>query len=141
MVAASNLDSPNGTVITADRATLLADEHHTGRVSAFTIGDDGSLHDQRTSALAADWLPDGCCLDAEGAMWIASTNDPLLRPLAHGGKVIDTVEASQPAFACVLAGADRRTLCISSTPGSDDADRDMMAGRVETMRVDVPGAG
>ena len=76
---------PNGSVITED-GTLLVDETFGNRVTAFDIAEDGTLANRRTWAkfgeLPSDSelgkmlaqvvvAPDGCCLDADGAMWIA----------------------------------------------------------------------
>jgi sugar lactone lactonase YvrE len=48
----------------------------------------------------------------------------------------------QMAFACMLGGSDRRTLFVATAPDFDPADRRARTeGRIETLRVDVPGAG
>jgi sugar lactone lactonase YvrE len=64
------------------------------------------------------------------------------RVLAGGG-VADRVEiGDRAAIACMLGGPDRRTLFLLS---SSDAYPAKLVGtrssRVETIRVDVPGAG
>lgn len=140
-VAAEGLNSPNGMVITPDGRTLVVDEHHAGRLTAFSIAPDGTLSNDRTWAAAPDWLPDGCCLDADGAIWVASAGDPELRRIADGGQVLATVTASQPAYACMLGGPDRSTLFICTAPGGDDEGRARMQGRIEATGVEVPGAG
>ena len=83
--AAGDMWFPNGSVITED-GTLLVDETFGNRVSAFDITEDGTLANRRTWAkfgeLPSDSelgemlaqvvvAPDGCCLDADGALWIA----------------------------------------------------------------------
>jgi sugar lactone lactonase YvrE len=47
------------------------------------------------------------------------------------------------AVACMLGGPDRRTLYALSCKMIHDAERSRAAatGRIETVRVDVPGAG
>ena len=67
---------PNGTIIappgvTADGATLIVAETMSERLVAFTITDDGSLVDRRVYADVEGMVPDGICLDAEGAVWVA----------------------------------------------------------------------
>ena len=49
-VVAENLFGPNGTVITPDHRTLIVAESHAGRLTAFSIADDGSLTDRRLFA-------------------------------------------------------------------------------------------
>jgi len=49
---------------------------------------------------------------------------------------------SQMAFACMLGGADRRTLFIATAPDFESADRRAnREGRIESLRVEVPGVG
>src|SRR6516225_9448629 len=46
-IVAEDLDFPNGMVITADRKTLIVAESTGRRLTAFTIGENGALHDRR----------------------------------------------------------------------------------------------
>jgi sugar lactone lactonase YvrE len=48
---------------------------------------------------------------------------------------------SRAAYACMLGGADRRTLFVVTNSSSGPAIADKRDGRIETMRVDVPGTG
>ncbi len=70
-VAADGLEFPNGAVITPDGRTLIVGETFGKRATAFTIAADGTLHDRRVWAELGDVLPDGCTLDADGAIWFA----------------------------------------------------------------------
>jgi sugar lactone lactonase YvrE len=142
-VAADGLSFPNGTVITPDGRTMLIGESMAARVSAFDIDADGNLSDRREWATLSGATPDGICLDAEGAVWIASPFTGDVLRVAEGGEVLDTVKSTHPgAFACMLGGADRRTLFICSAP-SHIAEECVAAhqGRIEAVSVDVPGAG
>ena len=71
-VAAGDLLFPNGTVITDDGRTLIVGESYGARLSAFDIGDDGTLSNRRVWAQLEGAVPDGICLDAQGAIWVAS---------------------------------------------------------------------
>jgi hypothetical protein len=51
------------------------------------------------------------------------------------------VTASQPVFACTLGGPDRRTLYLVTAPAFGDDQAGAGRGRIEAVRVDVPGAG
>ena len=143
-VVADELFFPNGCVITPDGGTLVVGESFTGALTAFTIDDDGSLHDRREWARVRGAVPDGICLDAEGAIWIASPISHQVLRVAEGGEVLAEIRTSderQP-FACMLGGADRRTLYVCTALDSEPAAarRDRL-GRIEAIEVDVAGAG
>lgn len=141
--AAGDLMFPNGTMITPDGKTLIVGESFARRMTAFDVAADGALSNRRVWAQLPDGaLPDGACLDAEGAVWVASpsTNDVIR--LREGGEVLDRIAAEQGCFACMLGGDDRRTLFVLTAASSDPAQcRATRSGRIETARVDVPGAG
>jgi sugar lactone lactonase YvrE len=139
--AAPGLAGPNGMAITPDGGRLVVDEYDASRLTAFTIGADGSLTDPTEWATEPGWQPDGCCMDAEGAVWVASAGSPLVRRVAEGGKILDEVVASQPAYACMLAGPGRRTLCICTAPGPEALSTPILEGCIEVVDVPVPGAG
>jgi sugar lactone lactonase YvrE len=140
-VAARDLAFPNGSVVTPDGGTLIVGESMGARYTAFTVADDGTLYDRRVWAEATGRGPDGCALDAEGAIWMADAGGAGCFRLAEGGEILDQVVASQPVFACALGGDDRRTLHLITAPefGADRAGTG--DGRVEVVAVDVPGAG
>ena len=143
-VVADELFFPNGCVITPDGGTLVVGESFTGHLTAFTIADDGSLTDRREWARVRGAVPDGICLDAAGAIWMASPTSHQILRVAEGGEVLDEVRTSderQP-FACMLGGPDRRTLYVCTAPDSDPAHaREARAGRIEAVEVAVAGAG
>jgi sugar lactone lactonase YvrE len=111
------------------------------RYVAFTIADDGSLHDKRVWAEVPGRGPDGCTLDADGAIWVADAGGGGCFRVAEGGEVLDHVEASQPVFACALGGPERRTLHLITAPGFGSDRAGQGEGKVEVVDVDVPGAG
>ena len=142
-VVAENLDFPNGMVITPDRETLIVAESIGRRLSAFSIGADGSLSDRRPFADGLDGPPDGICLDADGGVWVAMTLAHQFDRIIQGGNVTDRIEmGDRTAIACALGGPERRTLFLLS---STDAYPQRLIGtkgsRVDAMIVDIPGAG
>ncbi len=142
-VAADELVFPNGTVITPDGRTLVVGETFAGRMTAYDVAADGVLSRRRVWAqLPQGAAADGCCLDAEGAIWVASpTTNDVIR-LAEGGKVLERITADQGCYACMLGGADRRTLYVLTAASSDpEACAASRTGRIEAMQVDAPGAG
>ena len=127
-------------MITPDGRTLIVGESMAKRATAFTIADDGTLHDRRLWADLGEVLPDGCTLDAEGAIWFADARGTAVVRAREGGEVTDRIEAGQHTFACALGGDDGRTLfvvCADSYGGEDEAP----TGTIRTLRVDVPHAG
>lgn len=141
-VAAEDLMFPNGSVITPDGRTFIVGESFAGRLTAFDIAGDGTLHNRRLWAQLDNALPDGCCLDAEGAIWVASPISSEVLRVREGGAVCERIPVSNQAIACMLGGEDRRTLFILTAgtliPAEAAERRD---GRIEIVRVEVPGTG
>jgi sugar lactone lactonase YvrE len=141
---ADGLLFPNGSVITPDGRTLIVAETWVSRLTAFTIGADGSLSDRRTWAVVPRSAPDGCTLDAEGCVWFADARRNRCLRVAGGGKVVDErrVSAGLRCFACMLGGPDGRTLAVCAAPDYDQHARTASPESVLlTTRVDVPHAG
>lgn len=142
-VVANEMAFPNGSVITPDGETLIVAETFGARLTAFDIEPDGSLAGRRIWAQLDGAFPDGICLDAEDAIWVASPgeNSTVLR-VREGGEITHRIEVSTQAYACMLGGPDRCTLFIltSKTTNPEKA-RAQASGRIETIRVDIPGAG
>jgi len=141
--AADGLIFPNGPVITPDGKTLVVGETFASRMTAFDIAPDGSLSNRRLWApLPEPAVPDGCCLDAEGAIWVASpTTNDVLR-LHEGGRVSERIDAGRGAFACMLGGDDRRILFIFVADGSDPKiSREKRTAGIVAVDVEVAGAG
>jgi sugar lactone lactonase YvrE len=140
--AAEDLGFPNGMVVTDDNETLIVGESFGGRLVAFRIADDGSLHDRREFAQLEGATPDGICLDAEGAVWIACPISNRCLRVGDGGKILDEVPVGRGAFACMLGGVDRTTLFVCTADAHDpDGAKAAKSGRIEAVAVDVPGAG
>jgi sugar lactone lactonase YvrE len=144
-VAATDMAFPNGTVITPDGKTLIVGETQAGRLTAFDIDADGSLSNRRVWAAIPDRsLPDGICLDAEGAIWSACPRTGRVFRMAEGGEVLAVVQvdAGQNAYACMLGGEDRRTLYVCASAASARGECQVnRTARIMALNIDVPGAG
>ena len=141
-VAAGELAFPNGMVITPDGGTLIAGESFAARLTAFTRAADGALSGRRVFAKLEGATPDGICLDAEGCVWMASPPSRECLRVREGGEIVERVRTRTLAIACMLGGEDRRTLHVltSETLEIPECER-LRSACVETVRVDVPGAG
>jgi sugar lactone lactonase YvrE len=132
---------PNGSVVTPDGSTLIVAESFGQRLTAFTIAEDGSLHGRRTFASLPGSGPDGICLDAEGAVWVADANGSCCLRVREGGEVVDRVDTGRGCFACTLGGMDRRLLFLMTAEGFEGAAIRRRTAAVEVVEVEVPGAG
>ena len=139
---ADGLAFPNGAVITPDGRTLIVGETFGARLAAFDIRPDGSLENHRLWASVPGVAPDGICLDAEGAVWVASPIGAEVVRVREGGEIVDRIPVETQAFACMLGGETGRTLFVCTARGSDPEDcKKEQAGRIETFEVSVPRAG
>lgn len=141
--ATPDMHFPNGSVITPDGKMLILGETLGAVLTAFDIGVDGMLSNRRIWATTAPRVADGICLDAEGAVWIANPIAPECVRYAEGGQVLEVIETDgQPCFACMLGGADGRTLFMLTAASSDHAAASAArTGRILVARVDSPAAG
>ena len=141
-VAARNLVFPNGCVISADGLTLIVADTFASRLSAFRIDDNGMLSEQRIWADLGRATPDGICLDAEGAIWVASPVTREVIRVEQGGKVLSRIHPLGVPYACMLGGPKRQTLFVLTSETDDPAlAKQMKSGRVEVIDVSVEGAG
>lgn len=104
--------SPDGTTmyyVDSGAATIEAFEfdEEEGRVGAVRL----------VARLDADreGVPDGLCVDAEGALWVAIWGGGAVRRYSPDGELLGVVEmaATQPS-SCAIGGADGATLYVTS---------------------------
>lgn len=142
VLAADDLMFPNGTAITPDGKTLVVAETFADRLTAFDIAADGALENRRVFAQLDGIHPDGICLDAEGAIWVASPRSNQVLRVFDGGRIDRSISTGPSgAYACMLGGEDRQTLFICTNTGGGPAAAENKEGKIEIVRVDVPGAG
>ena len=123
--AADDLLFPNGSVISDDGSTLIVGESMGARFTAFTITHDRGLTDRRIWAEVPGTAPDGCTIDAEGAIWFADAVGKQVVRVREGGEITDQVPTSDDVYACMLGGPDGRTLFALTAAGSHP---DVVAG-------------
>jgi sugar lactone lactonase YvrE len=138
-VVARDLLFPNGCVITPDQATLIVAETFGRRLTAFDIAADGSLANRRVWAALPEASPDGICIDAEGAVWVASPPTSEFLRVREGGEITDRIPTRNQAIACALGGVDRRILyMVTGRVSRRERALAERAGCIEAVRVTVP---
>lgn len=139
------LINPNGMWISPNGRTLIVAETNVHRLTAFSLAEDGSLGERRLFAdLGEGRRPDGLCGDADGAIWVGSTATGEFIHVAPTGEVVRSISVGDRwGVACALGGPERKTLFISSARTTPETLRKEggAAGFIETLEVEVPGAG
>jgi sugar lactone lactonase YvrE len=140
--AADGLMFPNGTVITPDGRTMIVAESFANRLTAFDIAADGSLSNRRVWADLGRRVPDGICLDAAGAVWVANPTINECFRVAEGGNILDVIDTDNRCFACMLGGPEQRTLfMLTSQYSLAHEAAAQRTGNILITEVSVPGAG
>ena len=139
----TNFAWPNGMAITPDNATLVLAESHGKRLTAFDISSDGSLSHRRVWADLGDGVPDGICLDAEGAVWYADVPNKRCVRVREGGEVMQTITLDRGCFACMLGGPNRKTLFLVAREwhGMERAADETRTGQVLAIEAPAMGIG
>src|SRR5438094_3861980 len=134
---ADGIAFPNGMAVTADNSTLIVAESYGNRLTAFAIDASGNLSNRRVWAETGNDHPDGICLDAEGALWYADVGNKHCVRVREGGEVLQTIELDRGCFACMLGGADGKTLFIVATEwkGAEQMADGSRTGQVLTVRA------
>lgn len=132
--AAEGLHFPNSIMIPPPGDTLIVAETIAARLTAFTIGADGTLSDRRVYAQIAPtpplaeidagytkvgYGPDGCTLDAEGCVWAGNSLGTWIARIAPGGEILERLPSPEEGcaiYAAMLGGADGRDLLLCVAP-------------------------
>jgi sugar lactone lactonase YvrE len=163
-VAAMGLSLPNGMCLTPDGSELLIAETLGGRVRSFNVEAQGTLSGGRVWATVGEpwtasaegkrstiddvidglsFMPDGCTLDAEGALWLADIKNKRSLRLAEGGDILQALPApaGYNVIACMLGGVDGRSMLQCCVPGGPMVSRTSRQEAILTItRVRVPKA-
>jgi len=140
---ADGIAFPNGMTVTPDNSTLIVAESYGRKLTAFDIAADGGLSGRRVWADLGGGVPDGICVDAEGAVWYADVPNRRCVRVREGGEVLETIELDRGCFACMLGGADMRTLFLVATEwgGTEHMADGTRTGQLLTVQAPAPGAG
>ncbi len=140
-VAADDLMFPNGMALTRDGRTLIVAETLAWRLTAFTVDGGGGLSERRVWAdlRGPKVMPDGICIDAEGAIWTSNALAAEVLRVAANGAILERIPTTRLSFACALGGDHSRTLFIATAESSRAADASAhRSGRIEAIEVKVP---
>ena len=140
---ADGIAFPNGMAVTPDNKTLIVAESYARRLTAFDIEATGLLSNRHVWANLGEGVPDGICLDAEGAVWYGDVPNKRCVRVREGGEVLQTIQLDRGCFACMLGGVDNRTLFMMAAEWGGPA---AMAaaprtGQVLTAQAPAPHAG
>jgi sugar lactone lactonase YvrE len=152
---ADGVTTANGLAFSPDGNTLYWSDTRAHTVFAFDLDPrDGSLSRRRVFArfeprepgqpLASyGGRPDGAAVDVEGAYWVAMFEGRRLLRLSPAGTALAEVRlpVQCPTMPC-FGDDDLRTLYVTTARDGRPAEelaRDLWAGRVLRLRVDVPG--
>ena len=140
---ADGIAFPNGMLVTPDNSTLIVADSYGKCLTAFDIAADGSLANRRLWADLVDGVPDGICLDAEGAVWYGDVPNQRCVRVGEGGDVLHTVALDRGCFACALGGADRSTLFMMATEwsGPENMFQGPRTGQVLSVEAPAPAVG
>lgn len=134
---------PNGMVITPDGQTLILGETLGGCLTALDIAANGTLSNRRQWSQTWPAIPDGICLDNEGAVWIANPLAPECLRIGEGGVALEVIETGHlPCYACMLGGPEGRHLFMLVAPSSNAIEAAKAPlGKVLVAEVDAGRAG
>ncbi len=140
---ADGIAFPNGMAITPDNARLIVAESYGQKLTAFQIAADGSLSRPRVWADLGDGVPDGICLDAEGAIWYADVPNQQCVRVREGGGVLQAIQLDRGCFSCALGGTNRTTLFMMATQwrGTENITGNSRTGQLLTAQAPAAGAG
>ena len=139
--AADGLSFPNGMVLTPDGATLIVAESVGRCLTKFAVGSDGSLSGRDTFA-SLDTIPDGICLDDEGAVWVACPTSTEVLRVREGGEILERFDTGRTVLDVELGGDDGCTLYVATAPDISHtrAGAGPHTGKIEQARVAVGAA-
>ena len=139
---ADDVAFPNGMAVTPDNSTLIVAESYGNRLTAFDIAADGDLSNRRVWADLGTGVPDGICLDADGAVWYADVPNQRCVRVREGGEVLQTVDVDRGCFACMLGGVDELAATLFIMAAGWPAAMDPSGPRTgQVLTAPAPAAG
>jgi len=140
-IVADGLRFPNGIAVSSDNSRLVVAEMAGACLAEYDIAADGAL--KLRGRFGSMKAPDGICLDADSAVWVAAFEEDAFIRLDRQGRELQRVEVpGRRALACVLGGPERRTLfCLSAATSYEELRQRKSSSRIDVVEVAIPGAG
>jgi len=140
---ADGIAFPNGMAVMPDNSTLIVAESYGRKLTAFDIAEDGSLSNGRVWAELGDGVPDGICVDTEGAVWYGDVPNKRCVRVRQGGQILQEIDLDRGCFACMLGGDDGMTLFMVATEwrGTENMAEGGGTGQIFTLPAPAPHAG
>jgi sugar lactone lactonase YvrE len=138
---ADGIAFPNGMAVTPDNSTLICAESYGQKLTAFDLAADGSMSEGRVWAELGDGVPDGICVDAEGAVWYGDVPNKRCVRVREGGEVLQAIELDRGCFACMLGGPHDSTLFMVAQEWGGPANMQGGGRTGQVLTVQAPAAG
>ena len=136
----------NGLAWTVRGDELFFIDTPTRRVDRFRVSPDGELHDRRPAVVIEEGAgyPDGMCIDAEGALWVALWGGSAVHRYSPDGSLLGVVEIDAPQVSsCCLGGPNGNTLFVTTSQEGMSAEERAahpQSGRLFCAEVDAYAA-
>ncbi|MBR1148393.1 SMP-30/gluconolactonase/LRE family protein [Bradyrhizobium sp. AUGA SZCCT0431] len=140
-VVADGLRFPNGIAASPQNDRLVVAEMDGACLADYDIAPDGGL--KLRGRFGSMKSPDGICLDADGAVWVAAFEEDAFIRLDREGRELQRIEVpGRRALACVLGGPEHKTLfCLSAATSYEELRQRKSSSRIDAVEVEIPGAG
>jgi len=146
-IVKTNVTVSNGLSWSPDHRTMYYVDSGPGAIYAFDVDEIGEISNQRVLVqfdVTSEGAPDGMCVDAEGALWVAVWGGYEVRQYSPLGEQIARVQIStaQPSC-CAIGGVNGTTLYVTTAReklSSETLDREAHAGRLYSVDVGVAGS-
>lgn len=127
----------NGLGWSADRRTMYFIDSGPSAVYAFDLDDTGDVSNRRILVQLdheSEGDPDGMCVDAEGALWVAVWGGYQVRRYSPEGELLArvTLSTAQPSC-CAIGGSNGTTLYI--TTAQEDLSPEQLADEPDAGRI------
>ena len=120
----------NGIAFGPDPSQLYVTETYAQRVLVYPLR-DGGLGEAREFCRIEPGMPDGCCFDEEGRLYVAATAGKEVQVFDSDGRCVERLPCGENSIVsnCCFGGSDRRTLFVTDAGG----------GRVLAFELGVAG--
>lgn len=135
----------NGLAWSADGKTFYYTDSPTRRIDAYDVDPDtGDLSNRREilSIPEADGMPDGFCIDDEGALWVALWGGSSVRRYSPDGEVIGEIRLPVSNVTCAAFGGseyDELLITTAAPKHSNSAASEPLGGALFRVRPGVTG--